>query len=363
MAAALAVVAILVIAGALGAFNSSSTTSSGVPANAKSGLKGGGAAPPKGTAGGLDVRAALRAVEPGVVAITAQGTTGPGTTTNQGTGMVVDNQGNIVTNAHVVTGATEATVQFDGQGASYTATVVAADDNDDVAVIRIQNPPQLTPVPLGQSANVQIGDPVLTISNALGLAPGGLTVSHGIVSGLNRTVDSSDADLPAGTRLIGLLQTSAPVNPGSSGGPLVGPNGKVIGMVTSAAAPGSGETAQNISYAIPIDEVTTLLPNLKKGSVPPARQGFLGVEVTDAPTGGAQVTSVQPGSPAASAGLQSGDIIVGVNGTAVATSGDVSLAVSSLAPGSKVSIRYVRSGSAHTVTVTLAPRPAPTPSG
>jgi putative serine protease PepD len=225
--------------------------------------------------------------------------------------------------------------------------VLAADTADDVAVIRIQRPGPLTPAPLGRSGGLQVGDPVVAIGNALGLSPGGPSVTTGIISGLNRSLSTN------GQRLTNLLQTDAAISPGNSGGPLADASGRVIGMNTAVSNDG-----QNIGFAIPIDRITPLIDSLKQGRVPASSQGFLGVNIQNAPSGGAQVVAVTPGSPAAGAGLRVGDVITAVNGQAVATSAEAADAVSSNPPGSKATIRFQRGGSTRTATVTLANRPA-----
>jgi S1-C subfamily serine protease len=321
--------------------NAAGGASSGVPA-----------APPDGTAPALDIRAVLRAVEPGVVNITdfeaggANGN-GGGQATGEGTGMVLDTQGNVLTNAHVVSGATTVSVQIFGQSMVHQAKVLAVDTVDDVAMIQIQNPGSLTPVKLGHSAGLLVGDPVVAVGNALGLAPGGPTVTSGIISALNRSLNTGTE------RLTGLLQTDAPINPGNSGGPLVDSKGEVIGMNTAVSTDG-----QNVGFAIPVDRIAPLLDSLKKGTTPTSTQGFLGVSLQAAPSGGAQIAAVTAGSPAAAAGLQVGDVITAVNGQAVTTSADAADSISSNPAGSKVTIQFQRGGATQTVTATLAARTA-----
>src|SRR5437588_392046 len=244
-------------------------------------------AAPTGTASALDIRAVLRAVEPGVVVITDFSAASSGDTqaSGQGTGMVLDTQGDVLTNAHVVTGATTLSVQVFGQPSIYQAKVLGVDTADDVAVIQIQNPGKLTPMPLGSSAGARIGDPVVAIGNALGLAPGGPTVTSGIISGLGRSLSTNTE------RLTGLLQTDASLNPGNSGGPLADVSGKVIGMNTAVSTDGQG-----VGFAIPIDKITPLVDQLKKGNTAARAQGFLGVSLSTATSGGAQVTAVSAGT-------------------------------------------------------------------
>lgn len=311
--------------------------------------------PPAGSAPSLDIRAVLRSVEPGMVDITdfaTPSTSGSSRATGEGSGMILDTQGTVLTNAHVVNGATSLGVQPFGQSTVYTAKVLGVDTIDDVAVIQIQNPGTLTPVTLGKSAGVQVGDAVVAVGNALGLAPGGPTVTSGIISALNRSLSTSTGTGAGTEHLTGLFQTDAPINPGNSGGALVDTSGQVIGMNTAVSTDG-----QNIGFAIPVDRITPLLDNLKKGSAAPSTQGFLGVNLGPVTSGtGAQITQVVAGSPAASAGLQVGDVITQVNGTNVNSNTDAAGAISANPAGSQVTLQYQRGGTSQTVTVTLAPK-------
>jgi S1-C subfamily serine protease len=196
------------------------------------------------------VPALLAATEPGVVVIHTQDYQGRGA----GTGMVLTSDGLVLTNAHVIDGATAITVTLAGQTRAHLASVVASDTVDDVAVIRVQGVAGLTPVTFGSSASLAVGQGVIAIGDALDLG-GAPTVTEGIVSALNRTISD-----PTG-RLTGLIQTDAAINPGNSGGPLVNGAGEVIGMNTAVSG-----SAQNIGFAIGIDRIRALLPALEKGT-------------------------------------------------------------------------------------------------
>ncbi len=353
MAGTAVAVAVLALNGVFAGGTSGRNASGGAAATAARAPAVAGQAPgsagaqgpaPTGTASALDLRAVLRAVEPGVVVITdfSAGSTGNTQASGQGTGMVLDTQGDVLTNAHVVTGATTLSVQVFGQPSIYQAKVLGVDTADDVAVIQIQNPGKLTPIPLGSSAGVQIGDPVVAIGNALGLAPGGPTVTSGIISGLGRSLSTNTE------RLTGLLQTDAALNPGNSGGPLADASGKVIGMNTAVSSDGQG-----VGFAIPIDKITPLIDQLKKGNTAARPQGFLGVSLSTATSGGAQITAVSAGTPAAAAGLQVGDVITSIDSQAITSSGDAADYITSQTPGTKVTIHYQRGGAAQTATATL----------
>ena len=345
VAAALAIVVVFVVADVMGAFK---TGTAKVPPGTDASLRTAATTPPSGTAPSLDIRSVLRAVEPGVVDIntSATGNFG-GTTEGEGTGMVLDTRGNVLTNAHVVNGSTTVSVQIFGQSTVYQAKVLGTDAGDDIALIQIQNPGQLTPVPLGSSSGLQVGDPVVAIGNALGLSPGGPSVTSGIISALNRSLNTGSE------RLSGLIQTDAPINPGNSGGPLVDGGGKVVGMNTAISNDG-----QNIGFAIPVDRVVPLIATLKNGNVPARGQGFLGVNLANATSGGAQISSVQNGSPAAAAGLQVGDVIIAIDGQPVSSSTDAADLITADAPGTKVTVTYLRSGATQTASATLGTRPS-----
>jgi putative serine protease PepD len=345
LAAAALLVAVFVVANALGAFRDTTTT---LPSGSDASLRTAATTPPTGTAPSLDIRSVLRAVEPGVVMIStsASGTFG-GATQGEGSGMVLDTQGDVLTNAHVVNGSTTVSVQVFGQSTVYQAKVLGTDAADDIAMIQIQNPGTLTPVKLGKSSGLQVGDPVVAVGNALGLSPGGPSVTSGIISALNRSLQTS------GERLAGLIQTDAAINPGNSGGPLADASGQVIGMNTAVSNNGQG-----VAFAIPIDRITPLVDSLKKGTVTTTGRGFLGVQITAAQSGGAQITAVTPNSPAAAAGLKAGDVIVAIDDQPVATNTDAADTIGSLSPGTKVRIKYQRGSSTNTVTVTLATTPA-----
>ncbi|RPI24879.1 MAG: trypsin [Actinobacteria bacterium] len=208
------------------------------------------AATATGTSGTIDVAAIIAAVEPSVVSIetTMVVERGPfrGQATGAGTGIVIDDQGTILTNAHVVEGATEITVTLDGDDQPRVAELVASDASSDIAVLRVADSEGLVAAPLGVSATVGVGDEVVAIGNALALE-GSMTVTSGIVSALDRSIETS-----SGT-LTGLIQTDAAISSGNSGGPLVDSSGKVIGINTAVATSGGGVSASNIGFVIPID--------------------------------------------------------------------------------------------------------------
>jgi putative serine protease PepD len=302
------------------------------------GTRSGAANPPITSRGGaLDVQAILAKVEPATVGITVSGLRGNGA----GTGIVLSADGEVLTNAHVVEGANQIRVRLNNASDARSADLVGADENNDLALIKIRDVSGLTPAELGRSADVNVGDDVVAIGNALALN-GEPTVTTGIVSAMGRALDS----------LTGLIQTDAAINPGNSGGPLVNSAGQVIGVNTAIAG------RSGIGFAIPIDKARSVIESLRTGTAAPV--AFLGVTTRDATDGGqgAVVASVEQGSPAARAGLQAGDVITAFGGRPVAGAAELGGLVRERAPGDSVQVEIRRSGDERTVTVTLASRTA-----
>ena len=327
-----------------------------------------------------DVQAVLSRVEPAVVAIDSQsgGSSGSGDFVEAaGTGMILTADGEVLTNNHVVSGATSVTVTLFGQTKALPAHVLGTDPSVDVALVQIDHASNLPTVTLGDSSQTRVGDSVLAIGNALALA-GGPSVTEGIVSAENRTL-SAQNDSGQTENLTGLLQTDAAINPGNSGGPLVDSQAQVVGMNTAVASSSSGNApTQNIGFAITVDSVKPLLAQLRKGgtggagsspsSTVPINTAYIGVTVgpiTPAlqqqdhltPTTGALVLSVQSGSPAEKSALQVNDVIVSLNGTAITSPDDLHSAIHPLKPGQQVALGIYRGSTKMTVNVTLGTLP------
>ena len=308
----------------------------------------------------------------GVVYIQSEGVSGGETPLGQeqqgtatGSGFVVDKDGTIITNAHVVEGASKVTVSFEEGGEAIDADVKGVDDDADIAVLKI-NPEgrNLTVLPLGESSKLNVGDPVVAIGNPFGLQR---TVTTGIVSALQRQVDA-----PSGFPISNVIQTDASINPGNSGGPLLNAQGEVIG-INSQIATGGGQGSVGIGFAVPIDQAKRELPKLRAGQE--IKRAYLGVvmaDVTDQIANqldlpvkeGALVQTVTNGSPADKAGLHAGsssgrgaDVIVSIDGKSVTSADDVVQAVSEKEPGDPVEIEYYRGNDKRTVTVKLGERP------
>jgi S1-C subfamily serine protease len=289
-----------------------------------------------------------------------------------GSGFVVDKDGYIVTNAHVVEGADSVDVSFDENGDSVPADVKGVDTSADLAVLKVDpsKVKNLTPIPLGDSSKAQVGDPVIAVGNPFGLSR---TVTTGIVSGLQRQIQA-----PNGFTISNVIQTDASINPGNSGGPLLDANGRVIG-INSQIATGGGQGSVGIGFAVPINTAKKLLPDLKAGET--VQRAYLGVQmqgvtkqVADdlnlASDHGALIVEVTPNSPADKAGLRGGrtgtssgvaaggDLIVAIDGKEMRDEDAVATAVANHRPGDKVDIQYYRGNDKKTVTVELSKRPA-----
>ncbi|HET7476107.1 MAG TPA: trypsin-like peptidase domain-containing protein [Dermatophilaceae bacterium] len=314
-----------------------------------------------------DWAATAAAVAPSVVAITVESDQGSG----QGSGVIFDSAGHIVTNNHVVSGAGSGaalTVTLN-DSRSYPATVVGTDPATDLAVIKLRTVPKdLKPISLGNDNDLSVGDPVMAVGNPLGLAG---TVTTGIVSALNRPVTTQAQEQPtdpfgrqsaaADTVVTNAVQTSAAINPGNSGGALVDANGLLVGINSSIAQlGGTGGQGGNIGigFAIPVNEAKSIADQLIKSGK--AEHAFLGVSSQDATVkdGGAsraaaQLTAVTPGSAAAQAGLQAGDSIVAVDGEPIDGSLSLVAQIRERSVGTQAKLTVIRDGQRQDVTVTL----------
>jgi S1-C subfamily serine protease len=304
-----------------------------------------------------DIRSILAKVEPAVVSINIGGFASrffDVVPEGAGTGMILTPGGDVLTNAHVVAGARTIQVKLD-DGRTFDAAVVGADATADIALLRLQGASGLPTVDVGRSADLQVGDAVVAIGNALAL-PGGPTVTTGIVSALDRTIGESP-----GHRLEHLIQTDAAINPGNSGGPLVDVDGQVVGMNTAVIQRTGTAEAQNIGFAIASDTFQPVVDDLRRRGGTAQASGpraFLGVTTaTLQGNAGAVVLEVDPGSPAEGAGLQPDDVIVRVGTDRISSSDDLGAAVRSHDPGDLVEITWIRGGRQQSTTVTLAQRP------
>jgi putative serine protease PepD len=287
---------------------------------------------------------------------------------DEGTGMILSSGGEVVTNNHVIALAASGgtiTVTRSGTTKKESATLIGTDPTDDVALLQIKGASGLPTVTLGNSDKAEVGDAVVAIGNALGLQAGTPTVTQGIVSALGRTVTAGEEDSTTAETLNNMIQTDAAINPGNSGGPLIDTAGQVIGMNTAVAgSTGDGTDAQNIGFAIPSSRIESLLSMLQKGGTVQTGGGALGVTITTltsqlrqeygfTPTSGAVVLSVLPGSPADTAGLSEGDVIVAVNSTQITSAESLQTAIQKHKAGTRVQITYYLGALKKTTTATL----------
>ena len=292
-----------------------------------------------------DVSDIYRAVSPGVVYIAS--TTSQGQAS--GSGWVYSSDGTIVTNDHVVEGASKVSVRFTENGDPIDADVVGTDPSTDIAVLKI-DPSKVEggvkPLQLADSKQIEPGQPAIAIGSPFGLQG---TVTSGIVSALDREIQA-----PNGFTISGVIQTDAAINPGNSGGPLLDDEGRVIGINSQIATNGS-EANSGVGFAVPIDTVKQVVPQLKAdGQI---ERAWLGVSTSDAaPRDGAVVQQVT-GAPAQKGGLRSGDIIRSFDGRAIDNASDLGQAVLTRKPGDTVKVEVQRNGSRETLDVTLGNRP------
>jgi S1-C subfamily serine protease len=285
-----------------------------------------------------------------------------------GTGMVLTANGKILTNNHVIEGATAIRVVVPETGRSYSARVVGYSVKNDVAVLKLKNATNLATVTVAAGTKLRLGQTVSATGNARGT--GNLSTVTGTITGLAKTITASDGQGNA-EQLMGLIETNAAVVSGDSGGPLENASGRVIGMVTAASASGGfrfRDVSANRAYVIPIRKALSIVHTVDAGtstaSVHVGPTAFLGVSVTNA-TGyggdvgsGAAVVGVASGSPAARAGLQRGDVIVSVDGKAVKTRNALRSRIFLARPGQKVKLVYLDDfGTRTTVSVALTSGP------
>jgi S1-C subfamily serine protease len=332
-------------------------------------------AEPTASTTGLSVGEIYRRARKGVVEITVAAAAptpfgGSQTQQAQGSGFVYDEQGHIVTNDHVVDGASSITVRF-WNGETREAKVVGSDASTDLAVLEVDAPASvLVPLTLGDSSVVQVGDSVVAIGSPFGLEG---TVTSGIVSALHRQMTS-----PNEFTIDDSIQTDAAINHGNSGGPLVDARGRVIGVTSQIESDSGG--SDGVGFAIPSNTTRSVVSQLlESGSV---EHSYLGVSLTTIPASvagelnlpaGAEITEVRSGTPAAEAGLQGatgeetlsgesyptgGDVVTAVDGRRISTADDLRRAIEAKRPGDSISLTYARAGESHTVEVVLASRPS-----
>ena len=346
---------------------------------------GSGELRPVSSGEGLSASQIYRRDSRGVVSVLAEGVQsesesqfgipGSGSGKSSGTGFAIDDQGTILTNAHVVDGARKVTVGvgLDRDNDKTTeAEVLGADRSTDLAVLKVDpSGLDLRPLPLGSSGDVVVGDPVVAIGNPFGQTG---TLTTGVVSAKGRQIEGLN-----GFAIDNVIQTDAAINPGNSGGPLIDAAGEVIG-INSQIQTGGSNGSVGIGFAIPIDTARKLVPGLREGKVDTGYLGITTIGITpelkplNLPVDkGVYIVSVQPGSPAAKAGLKGGtvpaelegqkvmiggDVIEKIDGRQMKTASDVSSYVASKKAGERVEIEYLKGGKQReSVEVELGRRP------
>ena len=322
-------------------------------------------------------------VDPALVDVTS--TLGLAGATAKGTGIVLTSNGEVLTNNHVINGATSVSVTDIGNGKTYKATVVGYDESHDIAVLQLSGASGLTTATTGDSSAVKVGDKVVGLGNAGGL-DGTPSVAAGSVTALNQSITASDAGAGTSEQLSGLIQTNANIQAGDSGGPLVDAHGQVIGVDTAASSSfqfgnpfggnggnGSGDNGSSSDqpgttqgFAIPINTALSIARQIEAGqassTVHIGPTAFLGVSIANSSqqgSSGVTVAGAVSGTPAAAAGLTAGDVTTSLGGHAVNSGTDIQDVLIGHHPGDKVSIGWTdQFGQSHTATVTLAHGPA-----
>lgn len=270
-----------------------------------------------------------------------------------GSGFVITEDGYILTNYHVIDGANSIKVTFDN-GKEYTATYVGGEEKNDIAVIKV-DATGLTPVVIGKSSDMLVGEQVTTIGNPLGELT--FSESTGIISALDRSITMSDG------RQMNMIQTDCAINSGNSGGPLFNSHGEVIGIVSAKYSSGSNSSSasvEGLGFAIPMDDVASMVSDLVKNGYVTGKP-IMGISVADVDESvtsygvpqGAIIRVVTPDLCGAKAGLQAGDIVTKIDNTDVTSASDLTSAIGNYKPGDKVTLTIFRSGETKTVEVTL----------
>jgi putative serine protease PepD len=280
------------------------------------------------------------------------------TGSGSGTGFLIDNNGTLVTNDHVVDTAKTVTVKFGTDGRNIKGEVRGVDASSDLAVVHIdpsQAPADAKPLQFADSDGVQVGDVAIAIGNPFGLDR---TITEGIVSSLGRTLQA-----PNGFQIDDVIQTDAAINPGNSGGPLLDDGGRVIGVNSQIATSLGGSGNVGIGFAVPSNTVRQVLPGLKQGRS--VSHAWLGVTIDSSPariaTPGASIASLNPNGPAETAGVQVGDLVTAVDGQPIGDASALSSAINRKAPGDHIKVTVERNGSKTDIDVTLKAQPPKIP--
>jgi S1-C subfamily serine protease len=332
--------------------------------------------PPTEADGDLDVQAVADKVEPAVVNINTVLDANPFDDIppqgrGAGTGMIVSPDGQVLTNNHVIEGATRIEVTVAGRSQSYVAQFLGASPDGDVALLQIQGVSGLPTVTLADSAKLRVGQEVLAIGNALGRG-GSPTVTEGTVSALDRSITISDGR-GGSEQLSGLIQTNAVIQPGDSGGPLVNSAAQVVGMITAGSRNTRFQSGSRVGFAISSSSALSIVNEIRAGrassSIIVGEPGFLGVEVQqlDAATAdrlglgstdGVLIVGATPGTPAARVGIAEGSVITAIDGQRISSIDELGSALHRHKPGEDVRVTWVDENGSHTATARLISGPA-----
>jgi S1-C subfamily serine protease len=313
----------------------------------------------------LNINQIYRQDSPGVVDIQVVSTTttafGTQQSAGEGSGVVYDKNGNILTDEHVVSGANQpggsVTVHFQ-DGLSAKATVVGTDPSTDVAVIHVNVPAsQLHPIPFADSSAAQVGDAVVAIGSPFSQPE---TTTQGIVSAVARSIKA-----PNNFTITGAIQTDAAINPGNSGGPLLDSQGRVLGLndqieTNNQTVTGQGSSS-GVGFAVPSNTAARIANAIIAGH--PIKHAYVGVDLNSASTGGAQISQITAGSPGQLAGLQPYDLVTAINGHAISSTEQFIETVDRFSPGQKITLTVTRGGQSQQLHITLGTRPATAPPG
>ena len=298
-------------------------------------------------------------VDPAIVDINTQ--LGYQQSAAAGTGMVVTSSGEVITNNHVIVGATKITATDVGNGKTYTARVIGYDYGHDIAVLQLENASNLQTVSLASSSSLSVGQRVATIGNAGG-AGGTQSAAVGRISGVNQSITAGDPN-GSSEHLTGLIELDGDLQPGDSGGPLVDSAGRVIGIDTAASSTFQFESAGGRGFAIPIDTVKTIARDILTGTITGkvhiGGTPFLGVTIDGRSTAtGATIVQVLSGTPAAGSALASGDTITALDGTSVTSPANLTQLILHHHPGDQIKLSYhAKTGPSQTASVTLTSGP------
>jgi putative serine protease PepD len=316
--------------------------------------------------GGMSINQIYKTDSPGVVDILVTSNGGQGQSLfgggsqpseAEGAGVVYDTKGDILTDEHVVAGATSVKVNL-SNGKSYSAKVLGTDASTDVGVIHISAPvSELHPIALADSDTAQVGDPVVAIGSPFALPE---TTTSGIVSQTGRSIQA-----PNGYTIPNAIQTDAAINPGNSGGPLLDASGHVLGLndqieTNNSTASGEGSSS-GVGFAIPSNAVKQVADGIISGS--PVKHPYVGIDLRNGATGPAQIGTVQQNSPATTAGLESGDVVTAVDSKPVTTTDQLIATLDTYTPGTTITMTVKRQGQTKQIKVKLGDRPAQAQNG